>query len=29
MLDVITLFIFNIVIYSIPLLYGTTGEIIT
>lgn len=27
MLDVITLFIFNIVIYSIPLLYGTCGEI--
>ncbi|MBO4637597.1 MAG: ABC transporter permease [Clostridiales bacterium] len=29
MLEVITLFIFNIVIYSIPLLYGTTGEILT
>jgi len=27
MLDVITLFIFNIVIYSIPLLYATCGEI--
>ncbi|MCQ2516149.1 MAG: ABC transporter permease [Saccharofermentans sp.] len=28
MLDVITLFIFNIVIYSIPLLYATCGEIV-
>lgn len=27
MLDVLTLFVFNIVIYSIPLLYGTCGEI--
>ncbi|MBR1797325.1 MAG: ABC transporter permease [Clostridiales bacterium] len=27
MLDVITLFLFNIVIYSIPLLYATCGEI--
>ena len=27
-LDVLTLFLFNIVIYNIPLLYGTVGEII-
>ena len=27
MLDVITLFLFNIIVYNIPLLYGTTGEI--
>ena len=27
MLDVVTLFVFNIVIYSIPLLYATCGEI--
>jgi len=27
MLDVLTLFVFNIVIYSIPLLYATCGEI--
>ncbi|MGN0554402.1 MAG: ABC transporter permease, partial [Candidatus Fimenecus sp.] len=27
-LDVFTLFLFNIVIYNIPLLYGTVGEII-
>ena len=29
MLDVLTLFIFNIIIYSIPLLYATCGEILT
>lgn len=29
MLDVLILFVFNIVIYSIPLLYGTVGEILT
>lgn len=29
MLDVITLFLFNIIVYNIPLLYGTTGEIMT
>lgn len=28
-LDIITLFLFNIVVYNIPLLYGTVGEIIT
>ena len=27
MLEVITLFLFNIIVYNIPLLYGTTGEI--
>ena len=27
-LDVLTLFLFNIVVYNIPLLYGTVGEII-
>ena len=27
MLDAITLFLFNIVVYNIPLLYGTAGEI--
>ena len=27
MLDVFTLFLFNIIVYNIPLLYGTTGEI--
>ena len=27
MLDVITLFLFSIIVYNIPLLYGTTGEI--
>ncbi|MGN0571314.1 MAG: ABC transporter permease [Candidatus Fimenecus sp.] len=27
-LDVLTLFLFNIVIYNIPLLYGTVGEIV-
>ena len=27
MLEVLTLFVFNIVIYSIPLLYATCGEI--
>jgi len=27
MLDVLTLFLFNIIVYNIPLLYGTTGEI--
>lgn len=27
-LDIITLFLFNIVVYNIPLLYGTVGEII-
>ena len=29
MLDVFTLFLFNIIVYNIPLLYGTTGEIMT
>jgi len=29
MLDVLTLFVFNIIVYSIPLLYGTCGEILT
>lgn len=28
-LNVVTLFLFNIVVYNIPLLYGTVGEIIT
>lgn len=28
-LDVITMFFFNIIVYSIPLLYGTCGEILT
>lgn len=28
-LNVITLFLFNIVVYNIPLLYGTVGEIVT
>jgi len=28
-LDIITLFLFNIVLYNIPLLYGTVGEIVT
>ncbi len=28
-MSVITLFIFNIVVYNIPLLYGTVGEILT
>ncbi len=28
-LNVLTLFLFNIVVYNIPLLYGTVGEIIT
>ena len=27
MFDVFTLFLFNIIVYNIPLLYGTTGEI--
>ena len=27
MLDILTLFLFNIIVYNIPLLYGTTGEI--
>lgn len=27
--NVLTLFIFNVVVYSIPLLYGTVGEIVT
>ena len=27
MLEVFTLFLFNIIVYNIPLLYGTTGEI--
>ena len=27
--SVLTLFLFNIVVYNIPLLYGTVGEIIT
>ena len=27
MFEVITLFLFNIIVYNIPLLYGTTGEI--
>lgn len=27
-LDVLTLFLFNIVVYNIPLLYGTVGEIV-
>ena len=27
MIDVITLFLFSIVVYNIPLLYGTAGEI--
>ena len=27
MLDVITLFLFSIIVYNIPLLYGTAGEI--
>ena len=27
MLEVLTLFLFNIIVYNIPLLYGTTGEI--
>lgn len=27
MLDVLMLFLFNIIVYNIPLLYGTTGEI--
>ena len=26
---VITLFLYNIVVYNIPLLYGTVGEILT
>ena len=29
MLEVFTLFLFNIIVYNIPLLYGTTGEIMT
>ena len=29
MLEVLTLFLFNIIVYNIPLLYGTTGEIMT
>lgn len=29
MLDAITLFLFNIVVYNIPLLFGTCGEIMT
>jgi simple sugar transport system permease protein len=28
-LNVLTLFLFNIIVYNIPLLYGTVGEIIT
>ena len=28
-LNIITLFLYNIVVYNIPLLYGTVGEIIT
>ncbi len=28
-LSVVTLFLFNIVVYNIPLLYGTVGEIVT
>lgn len=28
-LNVLTLFLFNIVVYNIPLLYGTVGEIVT
>lgn len=28
-LEVLTLFLFNVVVYNIPLLYGTVGEIIT
>lgn len=28
-LDVLTMFLFNIVVYNIPLLYGTVGEIVT
>ena len=28
-LNIITLFLFNIVVYNIPLLYGTVGEIVT
>lgn len=28
-LNVVTLFLFNIVVYNIPLLYGTVGEIVT
>ena len=28
-IDVLTLFLFNIVLVNIPLLYGTVGEIVT
>ena len=28
-LEIVTLFLFNIIVYNIPLLYGTVGEIIT
>ena len=28
-LNIITLFLYNIVVYNIPLLYGTVGEILT